>query len=68
VYADPYFQDPVLQVVLEQLKSARPERVDSFPQAGTLLADALDQILRENKDPEAVLRDAQAKARAAVPS
>jgi len=68
VYADPYFQDPVLQVVLEQLKSARPERVDSFPQAGTLLANALDQILRENKDPQAVLQDAQAKARTAAAS
>jgi ABC-type glycerol-3-phosphate transport system substrate-binding protein len=66
VYQDQFFQNPVMQVVLEQLKTARPERIDSFPEAGTLLADALDQILREHRDPEAALREAQTKARALV--
>jgi len=66
VYQDQFFQNPVMQVVLEQLKTARPEKVDSFPAAGTFLADALDQILREHRDPEEALREAQAKARNVV--
>ena len=66
VYADQFFQNPVMQVVLEQLATARPERVDSFPAAGTLLADALDQILREHRDPAAALGEAQANARNVV--
>jgi multiple sugar transport system substrate-binding protein len=66
LYADPYFQDPVMQVVLQQLATARPERVDSFPEAGTLLATALDQILREHVAPETALHNAQVGARNAV--
>ncbi len=63
VYADPSFQDPVLQVVVDQLRTARPERIDSFPDAGKTLAVAIDQILREQQDAEATLRHAQEKAR-----
>jgi ABC-type glycerol-3-phosphate transport system substrate-binding protein len=68
VYADPFFKDPVIQVVLDQLKTAQPERVDSFPDAGTALATAIDQALREHKDPATALHDAQVKARASVAS
>jgi ABC-type glycerol-3-phosphate transport system substrate-binding protein len=66
VYADRFFQDPILQVVVGQLRTARPERIDSFPDAGKLLAVAIDQVLREQRDTEATLRDAQAKARLMV--
>ena len=62
VYADSFFQDPSLQVVVDQLRTARPERIDSFPDAGRLLAVAIDQVLREQRDAEATLREAQAKA------
>ena len=64
VYEDPFFADPVLRVVLEQLKSAHPELVDSFPDAGKLLADAIDQSVRQQADPAAELGKAQAQARA----
>lgn len=64
VYDDPFFQDPVMQVVLDQLKTARPERVDSYPVAATALSDAIDQILREHRDPAVALGEAEAKARA----
>ncbi len=66
VYADRFFQDPILQVVVDQLRTARPERIDSFPDAGKLLAVAIDQVLREQRDTEATLREAQAKARLMV--
>lgn len=62
VYAAPYFDDPALRVVVEQLRTARPERIDSFPDAGKLLASAIDQALREGKDPAAALAHAQAQA------
>lgn len=66
VYADQFFQDPAMQVVLQQLRTARPERVDSFPDAGTVLANAIDQILREHQDPETVLHRAERDAQATV--
>ena len=66
VYSDPFFDDPVLQVVLAQLRTARPERVDSYPEAGKALATAIDQVLRVGDDPVATLRAAQAQARASV--
>jgi multiple sugar transport system substrate-binding protein len=68
VYADPFFKDPVIQVVLDQLKTARPERIDSFPDAGKALATAIDQALREDRDPAASLHDAQVKAQATAAS
>ncbi|MDQ3896217.1 MAG: extracellular solute-binding protein [Actinomycetota bacterium] len=64
LYSDPFFDDPALRVVVQQLRTARPERVDSFPDAGKLLANAIDQILREHQDPVATLRAAQSQARA----
>lgn len=66
VYSDRHFEDPVLQVVVDQLRTARPERIDSYPEAGKVLATAIDQILREHKDAEATLREAQAQARLVV--
>ena len=68
VYRGPYFDDPVLRVVVDQLRTARPERIDSFPDASKLLANAIDQILRENRDPAATLAQAQAQARLTVGS
>jgi len=66
VYGDRFFQDPILQVVVDQLRTARPERIDSFPDAGKLLAVAIDQVLREQRDAEATLQEAQAKAELTV--
>ncbi len=64
VYTDSFFEDPTLRVVVDQLRTARPERVDSFPDAGKVLATAIDQILREHRDPVATLREAEVQARA----
>ncbi len=66
VYDAPYFNDPALRVVVDQLRTARPERIDSFPDAGKLLASAIDQILREHKDPAATLAQAQEQAQRTV--
>ena len=66
VYAAPYFADPALRVVVDQLRTARPERIDSFPDAGKLLASAIDQALREGKDPAAALAHAQAQAQLTI--
>jgi ABC-type glycerol-3-phosphate transport system substrate-binding protein len=66
VYDAPYFDDPVLRVVVDQLRTARPERVDSFPDASTLLRSAIEQVLRENKDPVAMLNQAQEQAQRTV--
>ncbi|HEX2047592.1 MAG TPA: extracellular solute-binding protein [Acidimicrobiales bacterium] len=66
VYTDPFFEDPLFRLVLEQLQTARPERIDSYPDAGKLLANAIDQSLREAHDPAVALREAQVNARASV--
>ena len=66
VYVDPFFQDPILQIVLEQLKTARPEKIDAFPQASTALSAVLDQILRQEADAATALRQAQVKAQASL--
>jgi multiple sugar transport system substrate-binding protein len=66
LYEDPFFQNPNIQVVLEQLKTARPERLDAFPDAGRAFAKALDQVLREQKDPAVALGQAQREARASL--
>jgi hypothetical protein len=56
----------VLRVVLDQLRTARPERIDSFPEAGKHLATAIDQILRVGQDPVATMHQAQALAAASL--
>ena len=66
VYGAPFFGDPALRVVVDQLRTARPERVDSFPDAGKLLASAIDQVLREHKDAVSTLAYAQAQAQLTV--
>ena len=66
VYGDPFFEDPLFRLVRDQLRTARPERVDSYPDAGKLLANAIDQALRDGHDPAVTLREAQANARASV--
>ena len=66
VYTDRFFEDPVLQVVVGQLRTARPERVDSFPDAGKALATAIDQILLNRRDPATALREARIQAELAL--
>lgn len=66
VYTDPFFQDPVFQVVLEQLKTARPEKIDAFPVASQDLSAILDQVLRQERDAGTALREAQTRAQASL--
>lgn len=65
-YQDELFQDPSLKVAVEQLKTARLERLDAYPEALTALRTALDQVLREQMDPRPALMKAQSSASASV--
>ncbi len=67
VFEDPFFQNPDLQVFLEQLKTARPPKLGAFADASTDYANAIDSILRVGgKDPATALREAQAHAEAGL--
>lgn len=66
VFSDDYFRDPILETVFEQLATARPEKIDGFPKAGEALAKAIDQVLREGRDPAAALHEAQLAAVASL--
>lgn len=64
VYADPFFDDPILDVVLEQLETAHPLLIEAFPEAAAAWDAAISEVLRNGADPLATLRAAQAKAEA----
>lgn len=66
VYDDSYFQTPDLAVVLRQLRTARPFVLDAFPEVNEVFAGAVDEVIREGKEPSAVLRAAQEKAQGLV--
>lgn len=66
LYRDELFRDPSLQVAAAQLKTARLERLDAYPEAVAALRTALDKVLREQADPLPALEAAQESARASV--
>ena len=68
LYSNELFQDPSLQVAAAQLRTARLERLDAYPESVAALRRALDQILRENADPLPSLRQAQESARVSLGS
>jgi multiple sugar transport system substrate-binding protein len=68
VYDDPFFDDPILDVVLEQLETAFPLLIEAFPEAAAAWDVAFNAVLRDGTDPTTALREAQAKAEASVAS
>ncbi|CAN5851282.1 extracellular solute-binding protein [soil metagenome] len=66
VYRDPFFDDPILDVVLEQLETAQPLLIEAFPEAAAAWDAAITDVLRNGADPLAALREAQAKAQASL--
>jgi len=66
VYEDPFFDDPVLDVVLKQLETARPLLIEAFPEAAGAWDVAITEVLRNRADPAAALRTAQEKAQSSL--
>jgi len=67
VFDDPYFEDPHLQVFLEQLKTAHPQLLSAFPGASADYTVAIDSILRVNgRDAATALHEAQLRAQAGL--
>jgi multiple sugar transport system substrate-binding protein len=67
-YEDPFFDDPILDVVLEQLETAYPLLIEAFPEAAAAWDVAFNDVLRNGIDPATALREAQAKAVSSVAS
>ena len=68
VYDDPYFKTPELAAVIAQLPTATPFKLTAFPEAHDVFAGAIDEVLRGGKDAAVVMKEAQARAQALVPS
>lgn len=68
VFNDPFFASVESQTVLRQLQTARVYKLEAFAVARQAFGEAVREALGGTKDPEAALRDAQAVARASLPS
>lgn len=66
VYSDPFFDDPILDVVLKQLETAHPLLIEAFPEAAGAWDAAFTDVMRNGADPAETLRVAQAKAESAL--
>lgn len=62
VYLDPFFDDPVLDVVLQQLETAYPLLIEAFPEAASAWDSAFSDVMRNGADPATALKAAQEKA------
>jgi ABC-type glycerol-3-phosphate transport system substrate-binding protein len=64
VYDDPYFKnEPLLAPFLEQLKNARPYRLEAFADIHRIWQDALHASFALGADVVAILHDAEQRAR-----
>jgi ABC-type glycerol-3-phosphate transport system substrate-binding protein len=69
LYADPYFKsEPLLLPFLDQLKTARPHKLEAFAGANSAWGDAVRGAFAPGADPAALLADAQRKAQQAIDS
>ena len=68
MYRDPFFRNPEMVAVVEQLPSASPMKLTAFPEAHDVFADAVDRILRRGEDAATVMAAAQRQAQALVPA
>jgi multiple sugar transport system substrate-binding protein len=66
VYSDPFFDDPILDVVLKQLETAHPLLIEAFPEAAGAWDAAFNDVMRNGADPAATLKAAQAKAESSL--
>lgn len=66
VYSDPFFDNPTLVVVLEQLKTAYPLLIEAFPEAASAWDTAFSEVLRNGADPATALASAQSRAEASL--
>jgi multiple sugar transport system substrate-binding protein len=67
LYDDPYFDQPELAAVTEQLKTATPMKLTAFPEVHDLFENAVDRVLRDDEPAAAVLAEAQQRARVLMP-
>jgi ABC-type glycerol-3-phosphate transport system substrate-binding protein len=66
-YEDAFFdQDPLLVPFLEQLKTARPYRLEAYGQADRIWSEAVRAAFSPNADVERILREAQQQAQQAI--
>lgn len=68
LYSDPFFEDPTLQVVLEQLETAHPLVIEAFPEAAHAFDAAFEAVMRDGVDPAVALAKAQATAEGSLTS
>lgn len=68
VYKDKYFETPELRAVIDQLKTASPFKLSAFPEAHDVFADAVDEVLRGERDAATVMAEAQQRAQAVIPT
>lgn len=66
VYSDPFFDDPILDVVLKQLETAHPLLIEAFPEAAAAWDAAFNDVMRNGADPAAALKAAQAQAESSL--
>ncbi len=67
LYADPYFTDqPLLQPYLEQLKTARPYKLEAYLQADITWEQTIESILNGTNQAKVILVDANRAAQAAI--
>jgi ABC-type glycerol-3-phosphate transport system substrate-binding protein len=69
IYNDPYFKsDPLLLPFLDQLKTARPHKLEAFAAANSAWGDAVRGAFAPDADVAALLADAQRKAQQSIDS
>ena len=67
LYQDPYFKDePLLLPFLEQLKTARPYKLEAYASASRIWSEAILGAFLHDADVEAILRQAQRQAQQAI--
>jgi ABC-type glycerol-3-phosphate transport system substrate-binding protein len=63
LYDDPYFKsEPMLVPFLEQLKNARPYRLEAYADIHRIWQDAIRACFAPNADVAAILHDAKQRA------
>lgn len=67
VYSDPYFNsEPLLQPFLEELKSARPHKLEAYASANAIWNKAIHDVFVPGADVDVIMNFAQQEARQAI--
>ena len=67
LYDDPYFDQPELAAVTEQLRTATPMKLTAFPEVHDLFENAVNRVLRNDEPAAAVMAETQRRAQALMP-